>query len=204
MLRIGLTLLLSLTSGCALALAQGHLPVRPGLLGLALMLASALAVRRHWQKADADSEPGSPERELWHGLATTAFIAGHLLAGLWLAGPGMALHSVAVHARAVDSWTLVLGAILSFGIARDPEPRSDERDALFAARAARAGHAILVAELCVVILALGFGAELGLPDFSRPLIAHALIVCLMTASIARSAAQLALYERARRSLRAAA
>lgn len=204
MLRIGTVLLLSLTTGCALALTQGRLPLRPGLLGLALMLASAFAVRSHWRRADADSEPGSPERELWHGLASTALIAGHLLAGLALAGPQMELHSVAVHAAAVDSWTLVLGAILSFRIARDPEPRSDERDALFAARATRAAFGTLVAELCVAILGLGFGTQFGLPAFSQPLIAHALIVCLMTASIVRCAVQLALYDGARRAQRASA
>ncbi len=200
--RIGLVLLVSLTVGSALALLQGELPVRPGYLGVALMLVSATVARSHWRSLDAEAGPGSPERALWHGLATTALIAGHLVASLWLAGPGMALHSVAAHAMAVDTWTLVLGAILSFRIARDPEPRSDERDTLFAARATRGAYATLIAELCVAILVLGFGAELELPAFSQPLIAHVLIVCLMIASIVRCAVQLALYDAARRALEA--
>jgi hypothetical protein len=202
MLRIGLVLLLSLVAGSALVLLQGVLPVRPGYLGVALMLVSAMAVRRHWRNLDADSEPGSPERELWHCLATTALIAGHLVSSLWLAGPGMTLHSVAVHAMAIDNWTLVLGALLSFRIARDPEPRSDERDTLFAARSVRAAYATLIGELCMVILILGFGAELGLPVLSLPLVAHVLIVCLMVASMVRCAVQLAAYARARRALQA--
>nr|MBP9825730.1 hypothetical protein [Thermoanaerobaculia bacterium] len=60
----------------------------------------------------------------------------------------------------------------------------------------------LIAELCVAILVLGFGAELELPAFSQPLIAHVLIVCLMIASLVRCAVQLALYDAARRALRA--
>jgi len=203
MLRIGLVLLLSLITGFALVLVQGHLPMRPGYLGVALMLVSAIAVRRHWRRLDSDSGPGSPERELWHGLATTALIAGHLVLSLWLAGPGMALHSVQVHAMAVDNWTLVLGAILSFRIARDPEPRSDERDTYFATRAIRCAYGTLIAELCLVILILGFGAELKLPAFSQPLVAHVLIVCLMAASVVRCAVQLGLYDGARRALAAA-
>ncbi len=200
MLRIGSVLLLSLVAGGVLALLQGVLPVRPGYLGVALMLFSAMGVRRHWRRLDADSEPGSPERELWHCLATTALIAGHLVLSLWLAGPGMALHSVVVHAMAVDNWTLVLGAILSFRIARDPEPRSDERDAVLAARAIRVAYGTLIAELCLVIVTLGFGVQLGLPAFSLPLVAHVLIVCLMTASMVRCAVQLASYDSARRAL----
>ncbi|MEO7793890.1 MAG: hypothetical protein ABIV06_03890, partial [Thermoanaerobaculia bacterium] len=82
-MKIYSVLWLSVGVGCALVLLQGHLPVRPGYLGVALMLASAIAVRSHWRKADADSGPGSPERELWHCLATTALIAGHLVTSLW-------------------------------------------------------------------------------------------------------------------------
>jgi hypothetical protein len=204
MLRIASVLLLSLAAGWALLLLQGVLPVRPGYLGVALMLVSALAVRRHWGRLDADAEPGSPERELWHCLATTALIGGHLVASLALAGPAMVLHSVRVHAMAIDNWTLVLGAVLSFRIARDPEPRSDERDTQFAARAVRIAYGTLIAEICVAIVILGFGAELGLPAFSQPLIAHALIVGLMGASVVRCAVHLALYDGARRALRTAA
>ncbi|HTE40804.1 MAG TPA: hypothetical protein VK629_08235 [Steroidobacteraceae bacterium] len=193
MLRIVAVPLLFLLVGSALAVAQGHLPVRPGLIGLAVMLASAFVVRRHWRSLHVDRELGSPERALWHALASRALIAGQLLMSLGLIGPAMHLHSVAVHAMAVDSWTLVLGAIVSFYIARDPEPRSDERDNAFVARATRIAYATLIAQLSVVIVILSFGADFNLPAFSQPLIAHALIVCLMLASMVRSAVQLALY-----------
>lgn len=203
MMRIALVSVLSLLAGSSLALAHGRLPLRPGLVGLGLMLASAALVRRHWQSLHADAVPGSPERELWHGLASTALIAGQLLVSLWRVGPGMVLHSVAVHAMAVDSWTLVLGAFLSFRLARDPEPRRDERDSLFAARARRVEHGALVAQLCLVIVVLSFGPDFRLPSFAAPFVAHVLIVCLMFASVARCAAQLALYDRDRRAAHAA-
>jgi len=195
MTRIGLVLLSSLLMGSVLALAQGHIPVRPGLIGLAVMLVSAFLVRRHWQSLRVDAGPGSPERLLWHSLASQALIAGQLTMSLWLIGPAMHLHSIAVHAMAIDSWTLVLGSFLSSYIARDPEPRSDERDTAFAARATRIAYATLIAQLCVAILILSFGADFELPAFSQALIAHALISCLMLASVVRSAAQLVLYHR---------
>jgi hypothetical protein len=187
----------SLLIGSVLALVQGHIPVRPGLIGLAVMLVSAFFVRRHWQSQSVDAEPGSPERLLWHALASTALIAGQLLMSLWLIGPAMHLHSIAVHAMAIDSWTLVLGSFLSLYIARDPEPRSDERDTAFAAHATRIAYAILIAQLCVAIVILSFGHDFKLPAFSQALIAHVLISCLMLASVARSAAQLVLYHRDR-------
>jgi hypothetical protein len=107
----------------------------------------------------------------------------------------MELHSIAVHAMAIDSWILVLGSILSFRIARDPDPRSDERDSAFGARATRIAYIVLKVQLVVAILVLGYGAEFKLPEASHPLIAHALIVILMLASVSRCAVQLALYHR---------
>lgn len=200
MLRIFFVFLSFLLIGGALALAQGHVSIQPGLIGLAVMCASALLVRRHWQSLHADATPGSPERELWHSLAGTSLIAGQMLLSLWLIGPAMELHSVAVHAMAIDSWILVLGKVLSFYIARDPEPRRDERDTAFAARATRAGYAALIAQLCVIIVILSFGEDLELPAFSQPLISHALIICLLLASVARSAVLLAMYHNDRRAV----
>lgn len=192
--RILLTLVVSLLIGALLALLAGRAPVQPGLVGIAVMIASALVVRRRWRALHMQGlSPGSPERELWHQLATTALVAAQLATSLWLIGPAMRLHSIATHAMAIDTWTLALGALLSWQLARDPEPRADERDAIIALHATRKGNRALIALLILLAVALSFAPELGLPALSLPLVAHLLIVAMLAATLARCAAQLAAY-----------
>ncbi|MDM4767893.1 hypothetical protein [Pelomonas sp. SE-A7] len=167
------------------------LPLRPGLLGLALMLSSAVLARRHWQRSPQG--PGSVERACWHGLASYSLLAGHLGGLLWRLGPQLDMHSLRGHALAVDSWTLILGALLSWQIARDPQPLRDERDRLFQAAALRTAWHALTALLVMLILALGFGERTPVAGFNQPLIAHLLILLLTLACVVHEAAQLRLY-----------
>ena len=54
---------------------------------LLAILASAWLARRHWQRQPADVRTGSPERALWHGLASYGLLSGHLMATIAWLGP---------------------------------------------------------------------------------------------------------------------
>lgn len=187
--------LASLLFGGVLASGAMSWPMRPGLLGFAVMLASAWMARRYWQGLRPEDGPGSPERALWHGLASYGLLTGHLLVVLWWLGPAMQMHSLAGHALAIDNWTLVLGAVVSYWIARDPEPRQDERDVLIANRGLRAGYNALLVLLLALILALGFGRNTLVEQFNQPMLAHVLILCVLLQCLARTGVQLLLYRR---------
>lgn len=193
MWRIVGLLVLAFLFGALLANGAMSWPIRPGLVGLAAMLASAWAARRYWQGLRADDGPGSPERALWHGLASYALLSGHLAAIIVRLGPAFDMHSLAGHAMAIDNWTLVFGAVLSYWIARDPEPRQDERDAAIAARGWRVGHITLLVCLLPLVLALGFAGDTLFGRFSQPMLAHLLILVVLLHCLAQHVAQLRLY-----------
>lgn len=194
MLRILVVGASATVAGAFLATGTGSWLVRPGLVGLTAMLVGGVVVKRYWQRQRAVSaDPSSPERTLWHGLATTALVGGHLFASLWFIGPAMRLHSPLVHDTAIDNWTMVLGALLSYGITRDRDPRRDERDRLFAARGLRAGYIALIAQTIGLSLALGFGAGTVAERLSLAMVSHLLISVLILAALVQYTAQLRLY-----------
>lgn len=180
--------------GVALALLAGSLPVPSGLIGVALMLLAALLMRRRWGLL-AEAAPGTPERQLWISLAGNAVVGAHLLSTLIHIGPRMLMHTPKVHALGVDSWTLVGGALLAYWIAREPNPRRDERDTHIALHGLRAGHYALVAVLIAQILALGFVREGWIGQLSHPSIAHGLILALIASVLVDAFERLRLYAR---------
>lgn len=190
--RILSVVLLALLLGGVLAFGATSWPVRPGLFGLGLMVLAAFAVRNYWLGLEL-AAPGSPERALWLGLGSSSLICGHLGASLWRIGPAMELHTRAGHALGTDSWTLVLGAAIAYRIARDPEPRQDERDAAIETRGLRAGYCSLVGVLVALILLLGFGVGRGVPALSYPLIAHLLITAVIVSCLVSESVQLHAY-----------
>lgn len=180
--------------GALLAAGAGEWPLPAGVLGALAMLVAALAVRRRWLLL-ADAAPGSPERALWVSLAGNAVVAAHLLVMLWRIGPSLVLHTPAVHALGIDSWTLVAGAVLAYWIARDPQPRADERDRAIAARGMRAAHYGLLALLAGAILLLGLVHDGWVARLSRPSIAHWLIFAIIASVVVDAAVRLAAYAR---------
>lgn len=194
MAHIFLILAASIGFGALLATGSSSWFVRPGLIGLGAMLIGAWLVRRYWQGLRIDGRPGSPERALWHGLAAYGVLLGHLLATVWKLGLPFEMHSLAGHALAIDNWTLVLGAIASFWMARDPEPRRDERDELIRASGLQAGHRTLLALLIAIILMLGFAGNTVIGRFSQPMLAHMLILTVLAQCLAQVAVQLRLYD----------
>ncbi|HEX5693030.1 MAG TPA: hypothetical protein VFY00_00225 [Arenimonas sp.] len=194
MIRILAVLAGALLVGGLLATGAAVWPVRPGLVGLALMVIVALAVRRRWGLL-AHAAPGSPERRLWVSLAANAVVAAHLLTALNRIGPTLVMHTPEVHALGQDSWTLVAGAVLAYWIVRDPQPRVDERDDAIAALGVRAAHYGLLLMLGVQILVLGFVREGWVSELSRPTIAHALILAIIGSALIDAIARLGAYAR---------
>jgi len=190
--KILAVLLGALALGALLAAGAGHWPLPAGVVGALAMLAAALAVRRRWGLL-ADAAPGSPERALWVSLAGNAVVAAHLLVMLWRIGPTLVLHTPAVHAMAIDGWTLVAGTVLAYWIARDPQPRADERDRGIAALGLCAAHYALLVLLAVGILLLGFVHEGWIGQLSRPSIAHWLILAVVTSVVVDALVRLRAY-----------
>jgi hypothetical protein len=194
MLRILLVLAGGLALGALMASGALSWPIRPGLVGLLAMAGFALAARRRWLGMNL-SAPGSPERGLWIGLGSSAVIAGHLVTALASIGAGMVMHTRAVHALGVDNWTLVLGGAIAWWIARDPDPRRDERDLQIAALGLHRSHYTMVALLIAGLVPLGFGWSETVRQLSHPMIAHLLIVLLMLTWIVDNAVRLREYRR---------
>jgi hypothetical protein len=185
--------LLSAAFGLLLASGEVDWHFRASWVGVAAMLASAWAARRYWQSLRPENGPGSPERELWHGLASYSLIAGFLGLTLWRMGPALELHSLAGHRMGIDSWTLVIGTLVSYAIARDPEPRKDERDALIATRGQRTGYYSLLLMLVIAIPLLGFGEHTVIARLNQAMLAHLLILMLTVHYLIQQAAQLYWY-----------
>ena len=189
-----LVLLASFALGALLTLVPSSWPLRGGAVGVLVMVAAAWATRRRWLLL-ADAAPGSPERALWIGYAGTAVVGAHLFAILYRIGPNLVMHTEAVHALGIDNWTLVAGALIAHWIARDPEPRQDERDAAIAVAGLRAAHYALMAVLAVQIFALGFVQHGWIAQLSHPSIAHALILSIMAGMLIDHGTRLWLYAR---------
>jgi hypothetical protein len=171
-------LLVAACFGFVLVYGGAWWPIRAGLLGAIVILTAAVLVRRRWLLL-ADTAPGSPERELWVSLAGHAVVAAHMATSLWQIGPDMVMHTAAVHTLGVDSWTLVGAAVAAWWIARDPQPRADERDQWIASRGLRAAHYGLLVLLLALLLALGFSADGPVAQLSRPGIAHLIILAIL-------------------------
>jgi hypothetical protein len=177
--------------GALLAQLPTSLPLSPGLIGLGLMLLATTLVRQRW--LDPNTAPGSPERALWIGTTATALVGGFLAAVLWKIGPDFVMHTQVVHALGRDTWTLVAGAALAHWPARDRAPREDERDRWIAARGLRAGYLTLIALLLAQILLLGFVDHGWIARWSRPGIAHGLIMAILLSVLVDGCSRLRAY-----------
>ncbi len=192
MIRILSIFLAAAAFGFLLVYAAAWLPLRAGLVGAFVILLAALLVRRRWLLL-ADTAPGSPERELWVSLAGHAVVAAYLATSLWRIGPDMIMHTAPVHALGIDIWTLVGAAIGAWWIARDPQPRVDERDRWIAGQGLRAAHYGLVLMLVGLLLALGFVADGWVAQLSRPAIAHLVILVIILSVLIDAVARLRSY-----------
>lgn len=193
MFRILIVLLLSLLAGMLLASGAIDWPIKPGLIGLGAMLLSAWATRRYWQSRQPEVGPSSRERAQWHGMASYGLLTGHLATFMWRLGPSLDMHSLTGHSLAIDNWTLVLGAVVTYWIARDPEPRSDERDALISARGWHAGHIALLVMVLLLSVLLAFAGHRVISRLNQPMLGQLLILLVLVDCLVQYVARLRLY-----------
>jgi hypothetical protein len=196
-MRIVLVMLLSAVIGALLVGPWIDWPFSPGYVGVVLMLAAAVVMRRHWQvRAETrGDEPGEPEREVWHGLASTSLIGAQIATALYLAGPGLLLHSASAHALGRTTWTLIAGAVASWFILHRREVRRDERDRAIAAHASRVSSHVLAVLVVILAVTLGFTPPARLAPMSHVFLAHLLLLTLVVASLVNHALQLWGYRR---------
>lgn len=167
--------------GALLAWITVNRGLSTGWIGAVALVAWAVLARRRWERlgASTGAEPGGPERVVWHRLAGTGILFGHLMVALL--SPGVDLHVGGGNALAIDSWTILLAvglsAVVFHGDARD----RDERDLAIAARGVRAGYAALILLLIFLLLYLGFAP----PDLRR-LLTHWVLANLLSGLIIAS------------------
>lgn len=183
-----LVLVLGASAAVGVLLAQ----FRAVAIGFVLMLIAAFAMRRRWI-AMAYSAPGSPERALWIGFSAQVLIGAYLAVSLYGIGPEMQLHTSQVHAFARSVWTLVAGALVAFQIARDPEPRSDERDVAITQLGNHAGYWVLSMLVLLILLGLSFLQQSWVLRLSHAAISHGLILVLTITNLVDYGARLHAY-----------
>jgi hypothetical protein len=196
-MRIALVMFASAAVGVLLVGPWIDWPFPESYVGVALMLAAAFAMRRHWdhRAATRGDDPGEPEREVWHGLASTSLIGAQLATMLYLVGPSLALHSDAAHRLGRTTWILIGGAIASWYVLHRREVARDERDRAIVADANRISGHVLAALVVALAVLLGFTPPERLAPMSHVFLAHLLLLSLVVSSLVNHALQLWGYRR---------
>lgn len=176
------------------------LPVRAGYAGAAILVAMALMARWHWhQRARvAGDDPSAAERRAWLYMAGTSMICAYVI--LVLATPGSEVHRATGDTGGYDSWTMLAGAIIAWGLLYVRDARRDERDIAIDAYANRVGYTALVVLLLAFLLMLGFAPRPTMQRFTHWLIANSLLTLIMLAALAQYVAQLVCYWRDRKAM----
>jgi hypothetical protein len=166
-----------------------------GAIGVAALVGWAILARRRWhsmRKRDG-SEPGGPERIVWHRFAGCVLILGHM--AYTSLNPQYDLHVGSGNFLAVDNWTLILGMMLSALMFRGDNRIRDERDDRIEAVATRWGYGSLILFLLIMLFAIGFrpvGMRGGINDFY---LANLLMGLIILSVIVRQISQLFGYAR---------
>lgn len=196
-MHIALVMLLSALVGALLAGPWIDWPLHEGYVGVVLMVGTALVLRHHWKRRaqTRGDEPGEPEREVWHGLASTSLIGAQIATTLFLAGPGLALHSAHAHQLGKTTWALIAGAVASWFILHRREVQRDERDRAIVTQANRVSGHVLAVLIIVLAVTLGFTPPQRLAPMSHVFLAHLLLLTLVVSSLVSHALQLWGYRR---------
>lgn len=194
MFRVLAVLVGFLGVGALLAGGWNPLPLRSGYVGGGLMVAAALVARWYWRSRQVSGDdPGAAERHAWLCMAGTALICGFV--GVVLMTPGSEIHRSVGDTGGLDSWTMLAGGLIAWGLIYDRDAVSDERDRAIDAHAQKVGYAALVLFLFVFLLALGFAPKPAMLRFTHWLIANTLLQIIMLAALVQYATQLIGYAR---------
>ena len=158
-------------------------------VGVAMFIVFALMIRYRWLRLSGVEE-GSPERALWVSFVSRSVNGGFLLYTLYDIGPNFIMHTPKIHVYGLATWILIAGGLLAAWIARDPDPRRDERDAIIAHLGQNIGYWSIFALLVVLILALGFGFSPWVRAATHAALAHVLILIVLLADLADLASRL--------------
>lgn len=150
---------LALFIGIALQASDGHLPLRPGLVGVMLIVGTALWLARRWQRRSATGAAviGDAERQSLAWLMGVAVLVGFLGAVLWQMQGQFLMHTREAHAVGIDTWTIFFGLLIALLVLRrHGSAVRDERDRWLALRASRIGYHALLVLVMVTITFIGF------------------------------------------------
>ena len=149
-------LIIAASFGAVLALVSLYANLPTGWIGGLLLIGWTVYTRRKWSRLEDTTglEPGPPERILRFYGAATAILFGHMIVGL--AHPGIDLHVGSGNSLAIDSWTILAAMIVAGFLFRQDGKIKDERDAAISARGTKFGYAVLIAELIILSMVLGF------------------------------------------------
>jgi hypothetical protein len=190
-----------LALGSGLASGWNPIPLRPGYLGGALLIAAALVARHVWQKRAATGhDPGAAERRAWLYMSGSALIFGFVTVVLMT--PGSEVHRGTGDTGGYDSWVMLAAGALAWWLLHDGEAPVDERDRAIDNHANRVGYTTLIVCLLVFLLTLGFAPKDQLARFTHWLIANSLLNLLTFTCMVQYLAQLLAYWRDARHLAA--
>lgn len=177
--------------GWLLAQCSG-LSLSASYVGVAMFVLFALMIRHRWLRLSGVQE-GSPERALWVSFVSRSVNGGFLLYTLYDIGPNFVMHTPKIHVYGLATWILIGGGLLAAWLARDPDPRRDERDAAIAHAGLNVGYWVIFVLLVVLILALGFGFSPWFRAATQAALAHVLILVILLADLADLACRLSRY-----------
>ncbi len=149
-------LVIAAAIGALIALVSIHANFATGWIGGIFLIGCTVFARRRWstQENTTGLEPGPPERIIRFYSAATSMLFGHMIVGLIY--PQIDLRLGSGNSLAIDSWTMIAAMILAaFLFKRDMKIR-DERDATISAEGTKLGYVVLIAELIILSLVLGF------------------------------------------------
>ena len=181
--------------GAVLASLSVAIGAPVGGIGALALVGWAIFARQRWQALRQldGSEPGAPERVVWHRFAGCIGVWGHMVFGLL--NPQYDLHVGSGNYLAIDNWTLIFGVLISAWLFRGDGQERDERDDRIDAVATRWGYGSLIVLLLMTLSFIGFRAGnsgAGLNDF---FIANLLMSLIILSAVVRQGTQLLAYAR---------
>ena len=188
-------LLAAISVGAGIAFVGVETSCAVGGVGALALIGWALLARRRWQvlRERDGSEPGAPERVVWHRFAGHSLVFGHMAFGFF--NPQYDLHVGSGNYLAVDNWTLILGVVISAMLFRADSQERDERDDRIDAFATRWGYRSLIGLLVILLTFIGFlPSDLQL-TFTHFVVGNLMVGVIILSLIVRQAVQLFQYAR---------